>query len=175
MCQNSSNLFYFPKPLSWYLRSKIFYFLLLEVVKITKSSTCWWRCSNLLFFLKILSLTNAWKCEDIQYVKVYNFYCHTYLKSPKSWMFFLFKENDKFLKWCSSGMLCNPTMLYNMWQTLSTVWTKLYGIERRHLSASALELVDFVHSSDSSQVFSAFVKFSSRDTTLALKSISRKL
>lgn len=175
MCQNSSNLFYFPKPLSWYLRSKIFYFLLLEVVKITKSSTCWWRCSNLLFFLKILSLTNAWKCEDIQYVKVYNFYCHTYLKSPKSWMFFLFKENDKFLKWYSSGMLCNPTMLYNMWQTLSTVWTKLYGIERRHLSASALELVDFVHSSDSSQVFSAFVKFSSRDTTLALKSISRKL
>lgn len=175
MCQNSSNFFYFPKPLSWYLRSKIFYFLLLEVVKITKSSTCWWRCSNLLFFLKILSLTNAWKCEDIQYVKVYNFYCHTYLKSPKSWMFFLFKENDKFLKWYSSGMLCNPTMLYNMWQTLSTVWTKLYGIERRHLSASALELVDFVHSSDSSQVFSAFVKFSSRDTTLALKSISRKL
>lgn len=175
MCQNSSNLFYFPKPFSWYLRSKNILLPITWGSKNNQIKHMLMKMQLFIVFLKILSLTNAWKCEDIQYVKVYNFYCHTYLKSPKSWMFFLFKENDKFLKWYSSGMLCNPTMLYNMWQTLSTVWTKLYGIERRHLSASALELVDFVHSSDSSQVFSAFVKFSSRDTTLALKSISRKL
>lgn len=91
----------------------------------------------------------------------------------------LLKENDKFRKWTSSGMLCNPTMLYSIWQALSTTETKWYGIVRRHLSASALELEDLVHIVlailDSPQVFSDIVNFSTRDAILALTSISRKL